>query len=228
MTDYDDSELDAVLDALARPDVPANHVARVLARTSTAAGESPADTPRLPGGYLKPRWVLPVAATILAALGATWQGDRLVRDRFEAVTELATRGAGAAPEPAWRTPQEIDRPVLPPQAYWAMDPFEEFATLRPGPQEHRSTGAQEHRTDARDDGRPDAFPATGPVSSPRTAADDEATWVAVSSDLSPIDVASIAAAPLLVPPVGPLEDITPAEIPLAPIVTAPLDDQEKP
>jgi hypothetical protein len=218
MTDHDDRELDAVLDTLARPDVPTDHVARVVARTSAATDEPPVDAPRFPAAYLKPRWLLPVAATLLVVLGATWQGERLVRDRFEAVTGIASGGSVSAPLPAWRTPLEIDRPVLPPQAYWGLDPFHELATLHTGAQELRSPGPRALRDSAPADGHP--------ASARQSLADDEGTWVPASSGLAPIDIVSIAAAPLLVPPVAPLEEIVLAEIPLAPIVIAPLTNDE--
>ena len=227
MTEHDDAEFDAVIDAMARPDAPADHVARVLARTSAATDDSQVDAPRFPAAGLKPRWVLPVAATVLAVLGASWQSERMMRDRFDAVMTPANGVSVTAPAPAWLTPPDVDRPVLPPQAYWGMDPFQEFATLRPGTQEHRSTGTQEPGSYAQQQTRPDSNRASGlPGSSPLSPADDEGTWQPGSSGLPPIDVISIAAAPLLVPPVAALEEIAVAEIPLAPIVIAPLNNDE--
>ena len=83
-------------------------------------------------------------------------------------------------------------------------------TGTPGTQEHRS-GNVRTRSATR-----------------AASADDELAWAPVPSGLPPIELASIAPAPLVAAPVAPLEDIALAEIPLAPIVIAPLDDQERP
>ena len=102
MTDHDDPQLDAALEALARPDAPSDHVARVLARTSAQTVSWPGDAR---GGqlvaYLRPRWAFPVAATVIAVLGATWQIERQVRHRLDDVMALDASGI---------------RPVLPPWA----------------------------------------------------------------------------------------------------------------
>lgn len=225
MNHDDDARIDAALEALARPQPPADHVARVLARTS-ASTDAPADRAAL--AYLRPRWVLPVAATLFAMLGATWQIDRQARSALNTAV-LHDGSPHAAGQPAWGLPEEIIRPVLPPQAYWGMDPFHEFATLRPGT---RVTS---------DDPTPVESPKQGTSSSGRTtlaggrpltaqaaAADDELTWQPMATGLPPIELVSITPAPLAAPAAVPLEDITLAEIALVPIAIAPLDDQEKP
>jgi hypothetical protein len=203
MTDHDDdTRLDAALEALARPEPPSDHVAQVLARTASA-----------PASSLRLRWILPVAATVLVALGATWQMNRQVEHWFDA--EMAGSESLPYRPQAWGPPADIDRPVLPPQAYWGMDAFVEFETLRPetGTQEHRNAGTQ-----GRDSGRQGR----------RGAAGDELAWVPVTSGLPPIELESIEPVPLSVAPVPPLEVIALAEIPLAPIVVGPLTEEERP
>ncbi|AMY11005.1 hypothetical protein LuPra_04249 [Luteitalea pratensis] len=209
MTDHDDTQLDAALEALARQDIPPDHVARVLARTSAEQANAPVDAR---GGqvlvYLRPRWLFPIAATVLAVLGATWQLNRQVE------TWLPAETAGSESRPyqlhVWGAPEEIVQPVLPPQAYWGMDPFREFATLRSGTQEHRNTGTQ-----------------GGRQASAGTARNG-AAWVPPPSDLPPIDLESIVAASLDVAPAEPLEVITLADIPLATIVIGPITEEEDP
>ncbi len=109
----------------------------------------------------------------------------------------------------WGAPQDIDRPVLPPQAYWGMDPFAEFATLRPGAFEVTPRAAR------------------APVSARKLPAPVLA-WAPMPSGLPPIELDDIAAAPITVVPLARLEDIAPAEIELAPIVIAPFTEQERP
>src|SRR6187402_2881047 len=116
MTDHDDTQLDAALEALARPDAASDHVARVLARTSALTVTSPVDAR---GGqlvaYLRPRWALPVAATVLAVLGAAWQIERQVRHRLDDVMALDASGRASGVAPAWGRQEEVVLPVLPPQ-----------------------------------------------------------------------------------------------------------------
>ncbi|BCS33923.1 hypothetical protein TBR22_A31510 [Luteitalea sp. TBR-22] len=234
MNAHDDERIDAALEALARPEPPADHVARVLARTGSAAGDG-----LQPAGYLKPRWVLPVAATVLVALGATWQVGRL---------SVAMPGVEVASAPAWGTPQEVDRPVLPPQAYWGMDAFEEWASLRPGVGSRESgvgrstpgsglraagTGATAgtgHRAagTGASPGTGRRAPGTGRTAGAGSVAAPQMAWVPVPSGLPPIELEPIAPAPIEIAPVAALEDITVTDITLAPIVVAPVDEQEKP
>ncbi|MBA2355686.1 MAG: hypothetical protein H0V80_13595 [Acidobacteria bacterium] len=107
--------------------------------------------------------------------------------------------------------RDIDRPVLPPQAYWAMDPFAEFATLRPGAFEAAP--------------RPAHSRITGSGREPRAPV---MAWAPVPTGLPPTDLEDIAPAAIVMAPLAPLEDIVPAEIPLPPIVIAPLDEEETP
>ena len=207
MTDHDDARIDEALGALARPQPPADHVARVLARTSQEGSGSWFDAHDVSrSAYLRPRWILPVAATVLAVLGASWQIERQARSAFDAA-RASDASTHASSRPAWGLPEEIVEPVLPPQAYWGMDPFQEFATLRPG------TPIIAHGS------------MRGALRA-RLLVDDELTSAPTPTGLPPIEVASIVPAPLVAAAAEPLEDITPAEIPLAPIVIAPLDDQE--
>jgi hypothetical protein len=53
-------------------------------------------------------------------------------------------------------------------------------------------------------------------------------WVPVPSGLPPIELESIAPAPIEIAPLAALEPITVEAIPLAPIVIAPVDEQERP
>ena len=157
MTDHDDTA------ARCRPRGPGSPGRAVGSRGACPRpdqrGRRPARRSMRRGGqlvaYLRPRWVLPVAATVLAVLGATWQSERQVRDRLDDVMTLDASACRSGAARDWGAPEEVVQPVLPPQAYWGMDPFAEFATLRPGTQEHRNTGAQgrRRRTAARRGGR---------------------------------------------------------------------------
>jgi hypothetical protein len=229
MTDHDDTQLDAALAALARPDAPPDHVARVLARTSAETASSPGDTR---GGqlvaYLRPRWAFPVAATVLAVLGATWQIERQVRDRLDDVMALNASHPEDAVH-AWGRQEEVDLPVLPPQAYWGMDAFAEFATLRPGARVTASGSARgAHASDSIVRLSAVALAEAGRSLTAQQTTDDELAWAPVPSGLPVIELESIAPAPLVAAPVSPIEEIAFADIPLAPIVVAPLDDQERP
>jgi hypothetical protein len=191
MNAHDDERIDAALEALARPEPPADHVVRVLARTGPGQGYG-----LQAAGNLQARWVLPVAATVLVALGATWQ----VGGMSVVMPEVLT---------TWGVPQEIDRPVLPPQAYWGMDAFEEWKSLRPGVGTSPGTGYRVPGTGIRE-----AAAVMG--------------WVPVPSGLPPIELEPIAPAPIEIAPLAALEPITVEAIPLAPIVIAPVDEQERP
>ena len=218
--DHDDARIDEALEALARPQPPPDHVSRVLARTSAAVPGSSFDAHDVsPRAYLRPRWILPVAATVLAVLGATWQIERQARSAFDDATapDASTHTSG---QPAWGLTEEVVQPVLPPQAYWGMDPFQEFATLRPGTRVTAQALLSPSRAG-------DSFMRHA-VRARQMAADDELPWEAMPTGLPPIELASIVPTPLTAALAAPLVDITPAEIPLAPIVIAPLDDQERP
>ncbi len=150
----------------------------------------------------EPRWVLPVAATH-ARRPRSHVAERATGAR-------AARCAGCArcvrePSGALRPgaqPEDVVQPVLPPQAYWGMDPFREFATLRPGTQEHRNAGAQEpgYAGQIRRRARPQASP---------TACRRRGLAQAVGFATHRLE--SIAPAPLVVAPVAPLEDIALAD-----------------
>ena len=132
---------------------------------------------------------------------------------------MATTADRSASGPYPHTDPQLDLPVLPPQAYWAMDAFAEFETLRPG----RLAAARRGNviaTSGHDARRPSAAHAA--------ATDDELVWVPVPSGLAPIELASIVPAPLVVAPLAPLEDLALAEIPIEPIVIAPLIEEERP
>ena len=218
MNHDDDARIDEALEALARPQPPADHVARILARTSAERADSPVDThDRLPLAYLRPRWVLPVAATLFVVLGATWQIERQAKGTLDdaIAMDVSSQQSGHR---AWGAREEIVQPVLPPQAYWGMDPFGEFATLRPGTRvTAQGVAPVGHVRDS---------VVARSITARRAVADDELTWEPLPSDLPPIELSSIVPAPLVAPVAVPLEDLTLAEIPLAPIVIAPLDDQE--
>ena len=127
--DRAEAHIDAALEQLARPAPPGDHVARVLARTAGRA-----DAPHragVPVAWMRPQWLVPIAASVVVALGAFWQVSQIPLVLPKAVQTSGSSGVGDQTY-SWGTPREVDRPVLPPQAYWAMDPFEEFRTLRPG------------------------------------------------------------------------------------------------
>jgi len=230
MSDHDDARIDEALEALAHPDVPAHHVPRVLARTGPSV-QPPAGTHDQPATvYLRPRWVLPVAATLLVTLGATWQIERQARGAFDdVVSHDASTHASA--RPPWGMPEEVVRPVLPPQAYWGMDPFHEFARLRPGTRVTADaallTEASPRKAIASAQ-RVDHASLRHVLRARQTVADDELTWGPASSGLPSIEVVSIVPAPLVAAPVAPTEYIALAAIPLAPIVITPLAEQENP
>lgn len=218
MTAHDDERIDAALEALARPEPPVDHLTRVLART--------AGTPSRPSAHvavgdgmsrrtqlLRPRWLLPIAATVAAAVGGAWLVEGSLQTRLDVVmgATFATATADTSenrPSPLIRKP--VDLPVLPPEVYWAMDPFEEWTRLRPG------TG---HRAPTL--GRPAAGAgsrAAAPVA--------QSAWA--TETLPPIELDTIETAPIDIAPLAPLDDITVTAITLAPIVIAPVDTQEKP
>ena len=218
-----DAQIDAALEALARPQPAVDHVARVLARTGAEH-----DDGRRAAGYRRLRWALPVAASLLVAASVTW-GRRDVP-----LPEIATDFAGTAAERAdragraadgsesrpyhpWGAPREIDRPVLPPQAYWGMDAFEEWRRLG-----RTFADGSAHRRPAVGDRSP-AVPRTG-----ATAAAARLAWAPVPSGLPPIELESIEAPPLTIVPLAAPTPIDMAAITLEPIVTAPLEQEERP
>jgi hypothetical protein len=212
MTDHDDAQLDAAIEALARQESSPEHVARILARTGPAADDASGRAAHPSHSLtLRPRWVLPIAAAVLVALGATWQVSRHTSGLDALIERAESQSVSSAS--GWGVPEAIDRPVLPPQAYWGMDAFEEWNSLRPG-SGFRAPGSEDGRTRARHRSQ---------QAGPPTLA-----WVPEPTGLPPIDMPSIAPAPLVVAPLAALEDIALAEIPVEPIVIAPLIEEEKP
>ncbi len=206
MTSHDnrtDVPLDAALEVLARPEPPAGHVDRVLSRT-TGDPEAGVGVGLVRRMARRPslRAALPVAATLLVALVLAWQAAR-APVAWPDVVEMD--GAG-------RMDDEIVKPVLPPEAYWAMDAFEEWRSLG------RDAG-----------GRVQASGHQEPVGTRRSqAADDELAWAPVPSGLPDIELTSIVPAPLTTVPLDEPAPITLAPIALDPIELAPLDEEEKP
>ena len=209
--EQNDVDLDTALTALARPEPPADHVARVLARTGikddggASAGPDVASAP----AYRRPAWLVPaLAASVLVVVTAAWQVDRAARpDVDEALQAMAsTSPTATAAEP------DLNLPVLPPQAYWAMDAFTEFASLRPGA---RSTEDSQSRS----------TPLTRGSGVDRRAG---SLVAAQPSGLPPIELEDISPAPVGLSPLDSLEDIAFAELPLTPIVMTPITEQEKP
>ena len=102
MTDHDDTRLDAALEALARPDAAFGPRGTGPRPDQAETASSPVDAR---GGqlvaYLRPRWILPVAATVLAVLGATWQIERQVRGRLDDVMALGCLAIRPSAAPAW-------------------------------------------------------------------------------------------------------------------------------
>lgn len=147
---------------------------------------------------------------MLVALGATW----LLR-----VGPVTLPSPEATSVLSWGAPREIDRPVLPPQAYWGMDAFDEWKSLRPG-----SGGASSEVGR----GVPPRRNPTAVRSSAGAGTAPQLAWVPVPSGLPLVELEPITSTPIEVAPLAPLEDITITDIALAPIVIAPVDEQEKP
>jgi hypothetical protein len=210
-----DASLETTLEAIAREAPPPGHLERVLATTGPLAGT--VDRPHDVRVLLRPRWALPIAATLLLAGGLTWQLGRTGRPT------LPPDAAATAPT-HWGTPGDVDRPVLPPEMYWAMDPFAEFATLRPsfGPWRRPSADAPVMALSFAGD-VPDV--AERPV--PRLP-DDEDVVPQRPSDLPEITLATIMPAPLVMPPLPRPAVIELPAIAMAPITMAPIDIQTLP
>lgn len=208
----DDAQLDAALDAIARPEPPAGHVARVLARTGVREDERVAGTSFASfAAYRTTRWLVPaLAACLVVLLAAAWQVSRAGGPDLDDVLRAT---AAAPPEPGSQA-LDLNLPVLPPQAYWGMDAFDEFASLRPrrGTSGGRDNGLAGASRAARD--------ATGGLAGSLPPA--------LPSGLPPIELVDISAAPLAVAPLAPLEDIALEELSLTPIVVTPITEQEKP
>lgn len=231
--------IDDALEALTRPEPPGDHVARVLARTGPSVGldGSPGRPPARPIW-----WALPVAASLLVATGVTWAlrdvtlppisaglgNDSMDRDgRLTDGSESVTARSASGPYQPWGAPRGIDRPVLPPEAYWGMDAFEEWKRLRP------SAGGVGSGTGRRAPGpgwsRSRAVAGTrgGGARNDRARA-PQLAWAPVPSGLPPIELETIAPSPLAFEP---LADPAPIDLPaitLDPIVIAPLEHEERP
>ncbi len=230
--DHKDAQLDAALEAIARPDPPAGHIARVLARTSGAV-EQDAGVGLVRRVARRPslRVTLAAAATVLVALAVmNWPVARAPVVLPDAVAMRGSEGLaldgpegiardGSESRPSHRgMAAEIVEPVLPPEAYWAMDAFEEWRRLRPG------SGV---RVPGSGDGVPvNAYRAAR--SERRRAGDDELAWDPVPSGLPAITLTSILPPPLELPSLDEPAPIALEPITLAPIELAPLDEQEKP
>ncbi len=236
MTEHDDAQLDAALEALARPEPGLDHVASVLARTSRSGGDvGGADRARPDTAAIRPRWLLPVAATVVAAVGLAWQAGR------QPEAWMTAAGRPDVPDaPPWSRGRDVEQPVLPPQAYWGMDAFEEWKSLRPGVGSRKSgvgsgesgvgsgesgVGSGESGVGSGESGVGNRRVGTG--ASPTEGA-PQLAWVPLPSGLPPIELESIEAPPIRVAPLTPLEEIAVAEIQFEPIVIAPVNEQEKP
>jgi hypothetical protein len=210
-----DASLETTLEAIAREAAPPGHLEHVLGTTGPLAGTT--DRPHDLRAVLRPRWALPIAATLLLAGGLTWQLGRTGRPALPP-------DAAATAHVRWGAPPDIDRPVLPPEMYWAMDPFAEFATLRPsfGPWRRPPTDAPVMALSFASD-VPDV--AERPV--PRLP-DDEDVQPAVSPGLPEITLATIMPAPVLVAPLPRPAAIELPAIAMTPITMAPIDIQTLP
>ena len=213
--DPTDASLDAMLEAIARERPPVGHLEQVLAATGPRTG--PADGPQAVRGVLRPRWALPIAATVLLAAGLTWHVKRTDAPQLPSVVAPSTQAR-------WGSPIEIDRPVLPPEMYWAMDPFAEFATLRPpsGARRRRSADTPVMAMSFADD-----MPDASELPIPRLP-DDEHVLPERPSDLPEIRLATIMPAPLVMPPLPRPAAIELPAIAMAPITMAPIDIQTLP
>jgi len=181
---HDDRDLDAMIDEIARPEPPRGHAGRVLARTGPAVAG-----PGHAAGRLRLGWLAPIAAGVLVVAAVTWQS-----------TSVSLLLPAADAEPRLRV---LDRPVLPPEAYWAMSPFEEFARLQ----------ATAPRRDRHAAARPAVIP-----SAPLT----------LSQTLDPIALTPIDPAPLEMAPLAAPAAITLDAITFEPIDVVPSNAQETP
>ncbi len=264
-----DAQLDARLEAMARPEPPRDHVARVLARIAEDVGTGGKDASltgppersrewRHPS--LSPRWALLVAATLIVALTATWHrvrapaiwpelsqtdastiaevdASRVAEVDASRVAEVDASARRPYQREAWGTPDEIVQPVLPPQAYWGMDAFEEWRTLgrqpatgkgQPEDGNRQAPGAG-HGGVVAPFGYAVGADAAAPAATPHSrGADDEFVWAPVPSGLPEIALSSIVPPPLEVVPLDEPLPITLQDITLEPIELAPYDQQEKP
>lgn len=201
----DDDRLDSALEALARPEPPPGHVSAILARTSSAGNAGAAEvTNRRLSSRESRRWLyVTAAAGVLAAFGLPWLAARTASGGIEDLL----RDTAAVAVPAPRVVPDLNEPVLPPQAYWGIDAFEEFAALRPRVQTPGTTARQAR---GRTTDRPWAVLPPAP------------------SGLPPIELEDISPAPVVIPPLASLEDIALADLSLAPIVMAPITEEERP
>lgn len=211
MNHNDDAQLDAALTALARPEPPADHVARVLAGTSIQADGRAAPDPEIASApaYKRPVWLMPaLAAGVLVVVAAGWQLQQATHSDLGDMLR-ATAPSGPSAEAA---PPDLNLPVLPPQAYWAMDAFDEFASLRPGASDLDDRQAAPRRQ-ARGAGGDRLAGSLRPLP---------------PAGLAPIELEDISPAPVVMPPLASLEDIAFADLPLTPIVMTPITEEERP
>ena len=221
-----DASIDAALEELSRVEPSAGHVERVLARSGpgTGGGAVQVRAERLRGlvvAALRPRWALPVAATVVVILAASWEigGSRVSLPQIARAN--ATEVAAYRLEP-WGTPRDIVRPVLPPEMYWAMDPFAEFATLRP-PRAAGALDAAARSVVARIQPADDEI---GPVNAMANTASP--VFDPGAAGLEPIGIAPIEASTLDLEIFPASDAIELPAIALDAIVIAPLTDEEIP
>lgn len=225
-----DAHIDDALEAVARPEPPADHVARVLARTGSAVGRD--GSPSRPS-VTPLRWALPVAVSVLVAAGVTWSLRDVTLPAIQTSRSLALSDVEGESRPyqPWGTPRELERPVLPPQAYWGMDAFEEWRTLRPGtgqraPATWATSGHRQPAAGNRQLTDQPSTPTTAPA--PRRLVDVESTRLAYAplpSGLPPIELESIAPAPLAFEPLAEPAPVDLPAITFEPIVIAPLEEE---
>ncbi len=182
-------DLDRRIDEVARPEAPPGHTARVLARSGPIAPARPA--PVVPW-----RWAMPIAATLFVAAGALWQSDRASRLAWFDLPSQATHWSGKG----------VDLPVLPPEAYWAMSPFEEFDRLQ--------ATAPRRVTRTR----------RVPV---RTLKDGPLVWTPRPSTLEPIVFADITPEPLAVEAITDIPPLSVQPIHIGAIEISPLTGAER-
>ena len=212
-----DAEIGRALEVLARPHPPVDHVANVLAASGPSARDEPWVTRHdvLGGhGWWRPRWVVPLAASVTLSIAAWWQAA-------PTPPSWPTSEATGTSSAAWGTLRDVERPVLPPQMYWAMDPFAEFATLRPAARLVARTAPA---------GSASLFGSGSAASAgvPHTVAqsiDDEhvPAGAPAPSSLPEITLAAIVPIPVTMPPLPRPAAIELAEITMAPITLGRID-----
>lgn len=195
------------IERFAHVEPPQGHARRVLACSgpATAARRDASAAPR-PAPW---RWVLPVAATLVVAVGAYVQSDRVSR---------AVPLEVPPPDAAW-SGKGVDVPVLPPRAYWEMSAVDEFARLRPD--------ATETSGDGRGTRRENSETRTGPAlrEMPTAALSRNVAFNTPGPDAAPVQAEPIAVEAFEIEPIPTAPGVALAPIPIESIAIRPLAEE---